>query len=65
MADDPAVDRRAFLTSTQAAKRAGVSRGTIVRWEKLGVITSTRPYAGGHRRFRPEDIDALFKPVAP
>jgi len=64
MPDRPVEDRSTYLTSGQAAKRAGINRKTLVRYESAGKVHSFR-LPSGHRRFRPEDIDALFDtPVA-
>ena len=49
-----------LLTINHAAKRLGVSKKTIRRWEQQGKITSKRT-AGGHRRF---DISKLERQVS-
>lgn len=43
-----------------AARAAGVSPSTLTRWEKAGLITSTRT-AGGARRFHPADLAHLLE----
>jgi len=48
-----------LLTINQAAKRLGVAKKTIRRWETSGKITSKRT-AGGHRRF---DISKLKRQI--
>jgi excisionase family DNA binding protein len=42
----------------QAARIASVSVDTIRRWESIGKIAAVRT-AGGQRRFRRGDVDAL------
>lgn len=47
-----------WLTSKEAARLLGVSEASIKRWGDSGLLPTERT-AGGHRRFRPEDV-ALF-----
>lgn len=47
------------LTSKEAARALGVSEASVKRWADSGLLPTART-AGGHRRFRPEDV-ALFK----
>ena len=47
-----------YLSVQLAARRLGVSSHTIRRWTASGFLPCTRT-AGGHRRFRHEDIDEL------
>lgn len=46
------------LTSKQAARVLGVSEASIKRWADSGLLPMEKT-AGGHRRFRPEDISAM------
>jgi excisionase family DNA binding protein len=46
------------LTTSQAAKRVGVSPSTIARWATRGRI-QFRLGLRGERLFKPEDIDAV------
>jgi excisionase family DNA binding protein len=48
------------LSLTDAASAAGVSKSTLLRWEKAGIIKGTRT-AGGARRFHPADIQHLLE----
>ncbi len=48
-----------LLTSKQTARLLGVSEASVKRWADSGSLVSEKT-AGGHRRFRPEDI-ALFQ----
>ena len=43
------------LTSKEAARLLGVSEASIKRWADIGLLPVLKT-AGGHRRFRPEDI---------
>lgn len=47
------------LTSREAARLLGASEASVKRWADGGLLPSEKT-AGGHRRFRPEDI-ARFK----
>lgn len=50
---------RKTLTSRQAARLLGVSEASVKRWADSGLLPALRT-AGGHRRFRPEDL-AVFR----
>ena len=47
------------LTSKDAARLLGVSEASIKRWTDIGILPALKT-AGGHRRFRPEDI-AIYR----
>ncbi|HZG53960.1 MAG TPA: B12-binding domain-containing protein, partial [Pyrinomonadaceae bacterium] len=47
------------LTSKEAARLLGASEASVKRWADGGLLPSEKT-AGGHRRFRPEDV-ARFK----
>ena len=47
-----------YLSVQLAGRRLGVSPHTIRRWMASGFLPCTRT-AGGHRRFKQEDIDEL------
>jgi excisionase family DNA binding protein len=47
------------LTSKEAARVLGASEASVKRWADAGLLPSEKT-AGGHRRFRPEDV-ARFK----
>lgn len=47
------------LTSKEAARVLGVSEASVKRWADGGLLPMERT-AGGHRRFRPEDV-AVFR----
>src|SRR5918993_266932 len=46
------------LTSRETARLLGVSEASIKRWADGGLLPSEKT-AGGHRRFRPEDVAAF------
>jgi excisionase family DNA binding protein len=54
---------RKNLTSRQAARLLGVSEASVKRWADSGLLPALKT-AGGHRRFRPEDL-AAFRRAAP
>jgi excisionase family DNA binding protein len=47
------------LTSKEAARVLGVSEASVKRWADGGLLQTLKT-AGGHRRFRPEDV-AVFR----
>jgi excisionase family DNA binding protein len=47
------------LTSKEAARLLGVSEASVKRWADSGILPAVKT-AGGHRRFRPEDV-AVFR----
>ena len=49
---------RKNLTSKQAARLLGVSEASVKRWADGGLLPALKT-AGGHRRFRPEDLAAF------
>ena len=55
----PPIDRR-WLRLGPAAELLGVSINTLRRWSDDGKVTCYRS-AGGHRRFRRADVDALLR----
>ena len=46
------------LTSREAARVLGVSEASVKRWADSGLLPMEKT-AGGHRRFRPEDVAAV------
>lgn len=50
---------RKTLTSREAARLLGVSEASVKRWADGGLLPTVKT-AGGHRRFRPEDV-AVFR----
>ncbi|MGB7926261.1 MAG: helix-turn-helix domain-containing protein [Pyrinomonadaceae bacterium] len=49
---------RKNLTSREAAQLLGVSEASVKRWADSGLLPAFKT-AGGHRRFRPEDVAAF------
>jgi excisionase family DNA binding protein len=52
-------DLHTLITSNDLAARLGVSRATILRAVARGLLKPTAVTPGGHRRFLPEDAEAL------
>lgn len=50
---------RKHLTSREAARLLGVSEASVKRWADAGLLRALKT-AGGHRRFRPQDV-AVFR----
>src|SRR5207245_1672473 len=48
-----------LLSIAEVAELAGVSVGTIREWERGGLLRASRT-AGGHRRFRDDDVEELL-----
>tara|TARA_Y100000310_G_C20450558_1_gene700500 strand:- start:114 stop:305 length:192 start_codon:yes stop_codon:yes gene_type:complete len=49
-----------LLTTSQVAKLAGVSTRTVRNWAELGKLRAGRT-AGGHRRFKREEVEKMIK----
>lgn len=58
MTADPGGERRLALTTSEVARRLGVSLGTVRRWADQGHLPSYRT-PGGQRRFSDEDVAAF------
>lgn len=54
---------RRHMSPGEAARSLHVSTKTVDRWADAGRIACVVT-VGGHRRFRPEDIDALVEEMA-
>ena len=54
-------EQRALLTTREAADVLGVSPTSIKRWAEAGRLPATKT-AGGHRRYRQEDLELLLRP---
>ncbi len=50
-----------MLAAGAAARLAGVTVGTLRRWEREGRITASRT-PGGQRRFRRDEVEGLLTP---
>lgn len=59
----PGTDPTQWLTAIQVARYLNVSRQTVDRYVKQGMIT--RYEFAGIRRFRRDEIDAAFRPATP
>jgi excisionase family DNA binding protein len=49
-----------YLSTQAAAHRLGVAPHTLRRWSASGIVPCVRT-AGGHRRFRQDDVDELLR----
>lgn len=49
-----------MLTARQVARLLNVHINTVRRWSNRGMLTAYRIGARGDRRFKREDIDAMF-----
>lgn len=52
------------LTTGQVAELFAVTPVTVAEWAESGKLPFFRT-PGGHRRFRPEDVDALMSAAMP
>jgi excisionase family DNA binding protein len=50
-----------LVTIGQASKMLGVSISTLRRWDKSGVMKSTRAGIRGHRYYAQSDIENFLK----
>jgi excisionase family DNA binding protein len=57
-ADPPA--EPGMLMPAEAARRLGVHRRTLAQWERDGILPALKT-AGGHRRYREADVQALLE----
>jgi excisionase family DNA binding protein len=51
-----------YLTAKEAARVLRISRATLDRWVKDGILPVIQPVPHGPRRFRRHDLDRLFTP---
>lgn len=50
------------LTVVQAARRLGVSKGTVRRWSDAGYLECYRT-PGGQRRYNPQQLDRFLSRI--
>lgn len=50
----------AFITTTEAARRAGVTQDTVLAWISSDKLTATRPPGTKAWRIKPGDLDRLL-----
>jgi len=53
-----------FLRISEAAEYLGVSANTLRNWENAGKIAAHRHPVNGYRLFRPDELDALLRPLS-
>lgn len=53
---------RTLLTLEEAAEQLGVSKSTLRRWTRQGIIESIRINPRGDRRFTPEQLQNFVRP---
>jgi excisionase family DNA binding protein len=58
--DRPPPERSLGITTSQAARRLGVSLSTVRRWADEGHLSASRT-PGGQRRFSSEEIDRFVE----
>jgi excisionase family DNA binding protein len=51
-----------LLSAREAAATLGISRATLDRWIKDGLLPVIQPVPHGPRRFRRDDVDRLLSP---
>ena len=51
----------ALLTISETSQRLHVHRNTLRRWSDQGIVRVYRIGPRGDRRFRSEDVEALYK----
>jgi len=59
MADEEQEER--LLTSSEVARRAGVSRRTVASWVQQGILTPAFVTAGGQGRFRWSSVEEQLR----
>lgn len=60
---NPDHDGADLLTTPEVAALARVSRETVARWAKDGILRTAMLLPGGQRRFRRSDVEALLDPA--
>lgn len=56
---DTATDE--WLAPRQVAALIGITPDTVRKWANDGILPTQRIRAGGHRRFRRSDVEALLR----
>lgn len=52
-----------YLTVGEAARRLGVSRGTLRNWDKAGKLKPHRHPVNGYRLYRADELEKLLANV--
>lgn len=58
MSSPEVTEKSGLLTPREVMRRLNVSQKTLWRWAETGQLAAVR-LPGGHRRYRPEDIEAI------
>jgi hypothetical protein len=53
------IDGRTYYEATEVCERAGISRPTLFRWLKRGLLTTMHRDRRGWRLFTEEDLDKI------
>lgn len=54
-------DEKDYLKATEFAKAVGVSRATLSRWDKTGLLKPRHHTMGGHKRYTPDQINDVLQ----
>ncbi|HEX9897096.1 MAG TPA: MerR family transcriptional regulator [Dehalococcoidales bacterium] len=53
------IDGRVYYKTSEACKKAGISRATLFRWLKVGILDKYHKDRRGWRLFTEEDLDKI------
>lgn len=53
------IDGRVYYKTSEACKKAGISRATLFRWLKVGILDKYYKDRRGWRLFTEEDLDRI------
>jgi DNA-binding transcriptional MerR regulator len=53
------IDGRIYYKTSEACKKAGISRATLFRWLKVGILDKYYKDRRGWRLFTEEDLDKI------
>ncbi|MFH1405272.1 MAG: helix-turn-helix domain-containing protein [Patescibacteria group bacterium] len=57
----PTLEKNKLLSVNEVAELFGVHPETVRRWDNDGKLKAIRVGEGGHRKFRREEVERLFR----
>jgi len=59
--EDFEIDFDNYLTTSEIQDKYSISRSTLYRWEKKGLLGEVKRTPGGHRRYTTKQIERAIK----